>query len=129
MCCLHFLAWCVAAGTWAVNWWRQGPAPTGPLYNSARKFIGRLDFFVQDTIHEWTIRVAATASNWFSADIGPWYTITFAGLMLLAGTLQWFLLGRLVKWVAVRSSRRLALVLLGLYGAWTAGAVFMWVAS
>ncbi len=85
---------------WAVSWWRYGPAPSGPLYYSAMKFIGRLDILVCGNAQELAIKVGHTASARLSADLGASFTVAFSCLILLAGTLQWFLLGRFVQWVA-----------------------------
>jgi hypothetical protein len=126
---VHFLAWCAVATVWAVKWWSERPAPSGPRYNSAKDFIENLDILVYAGVHESTLAVGAAASAWLSADPGAALTITFAGGILLAGTLQWFLLGKLVQWVALHGGRRLAGVLLGLYGVWAAGGMFLWVAS
>lgn len=99
----HFRGWIVVAVTWAL--------------------------FAHHMVHEWSMRTATTASTWFSADIGAWYTISFGMLILLAGTLQWYLLGRLVQWTAGRKGQRTALLLLAVYGLWAAAALFLWVAA
>lgn len=124
----HFLTWLAAAVTWSVNWWREGPAPSGPLYNSAFHFIGRVDALVFDMVREWTIKLGLSASNLLKVDLGACFNITFACLILATGSRQWFLLGRLVQWVAARKGPRFALVLLGTYCIWVAFAVFLWVA-
>ncbi len=126
---VHFFAWCAAAVTWGVKWAQEGPAPSGPLYYAAQTFISQVDVLVSGIVHELTVKVAQVASAWFSWDSGASLTIAFGGLILLAGTLQWFLLGRLVQWVAAYKSRVAALSILGLYSAWAAGALFLWVAS
>lgn len=125
----HFVGWVMVAATWTVKWWREGPAPSGPLYNSAKEFIGRLDLFVHHTVHEWAMRIATTASTLLSADIGTWYTTSFGVLILLAGTLQWYLLGRFVQWVAERGWQRAALSILAVYGLWLAITLLLWVAA
>ena len=125
----HFLAWCAAAITWAVKWTQGGPAPSGPLYYAAQTFISQVDVLASGIVHGLTVKVAQVASTWFSWDSGASLTVTFGSLILLAGTLQWFLLGRLVQWVAVRQGRVAAVSILGLYAAWTLGALFLWVAS
>jgi hypothetical protein len=126
---VHFLAWCAAAITWGVKWSQEGPAPAGPLYYAAQKFISQMDVLVSGGVHELTVKIAPVASAWFSWDGGASLTIIFACLIFLAGTVQWFLLGRLVQWVAARKGRVAALSILGVYGAWVAGALFLWVAS
>jgi len=126
---LHFLAWLATLANWGISWWRYGPEPCGPLYYSALKFIGRLDILVYRNVEDLTIKVGQGLYDWFSVDLGASFMIAFACLILLAGSLQWFLLGRLVQWLAVRRGRKFALAVLGAYGAWAGLAVFLWVAS
>jgi len=118
----------VVAATWALKWFREGPAPSGPSYNSAKEFISRLDVFAHHTVHEWPMRIATTASTWFSADLGACYTVSFAVLILLAGTLQWLLLGQLVQWADKRFGRKLSLALFGLFALWGLGSLILWIA-
>ena len=125
----HFLAWCAAAITWTLKWAQEGPAPSGPLYYGALTFISQVDLLVSGLVRELTMRVAPAASSWFSSDTGACLTIGFGSLILLAGTAQWYLLGRLVRWVAGRKGRGAALSILGVYGVWLAGALFLWVAD
>lgn len=126
---IHFLAWCAAATTWGLNWLREGAAPSGPVYYSAQTFISRVDVLAYGVVYESTIKIAELTSAWFLWDSGATLTITFGCLILLAGTLQWFLLGRLVQWVSARKSRVAALALLGSYGVWAFGALLSWVAT
>lgn len=125
----HFLCWIVVASTWAVNWWREGPAPSGPLYNFAKDFICHLDLFVHHTVREWSLRIALTSSTWFSANIDAVYTASFGILILLTGTLQWFLLGQFVQWIASRGRPRMARTLLVVYGVWSIASFLLWVAA
>src|SRR5262249_9859086 len=90
---LHFLAWLAAVAIWTLNWRRTGPAPTGPIYYGAEKFIHHIDALVYGVVHELTVVVAKAVSAWLSLQIGACLTVTFAVLILLAGTVQWFLLG------------------------------------
>lgn len=126
---VHFVAWCAAAVLWALNWWRDGPAPSGPLYNSAKNFIGHLDILVHGSVQELSTKVAQGAAAWFSADLGASFTIAFGCIILLAGTVQWIGLGRLVQWTAARAGATVASALLGLYAVWAGGALFLWIAS
>jgi hypothetical protein len=126
---LHILAWCTVATVWTINWWRSGPAPAGPLYYDAEKFIHHIDIFVYDAAHGLSIKISQLAAIWLSADLGACLTITFAGLLLLAGSLQWFLLGRVVQWAMVHGGTTLALGLLGFYVLWIGGSTFLWVAG
>jgi hypothetical protein len=115
---VHALAWLVAAATWVVSWFKYGPAPSGPLYNSGFRFIGRLDVLVNSNVQELTIKAAQFISALFKVDIQPCFTLVYSGLILVAGTLQWFLLGRLVQWIDRRGRRYVAAGLLVLLAAW-----------
>lgn len=126
---LHLAAWVIVAAVWAINWWRAGPAPSGPLYYDGERFIHHIDILVYGVVYELTINISATAAAWLGTNTGACLTVTFAGLILLFGTVQWFLLGKLVQWVSVRSGRVPAIALLGLYGLWVGGATFLWLAS
>jgi hypothetical protein len=42
-----------------------------------------------------------------------------------AGTLQWFLLGKLVQWIAARKGATLGSAVLGAYTIWIGGCVFL----
>jgi len=126
---VHFVAWLAAAAAWGVKWWREGPAPSGPLYYSAHKFIERLDVLVYGVVHHLTINVSQIVSTRYSADVGASLMSVFAVLILIAGTLQWFLLGKLVVWIATHQGRGLALTVLGVYAIWTIRAVFLWTMS
>jgi hypothetical protein len=46
-------------------WWRNGPAPSGPLYNEAKHFIGRLDILVEAYIENLTIKRASQFQTGF----------------------------------------------------------------
>ena len=126
---VHFVAWLVVAAIWMVNWRLNGPAPSGPLFNSAYEFIGRIDYFVKATIEDLTIRVGQTAAGWFSLDLGASFTILCAVFLLLAGTLQWFLLGKLAQWTAARKGIVAGSSLLGAYAIWIGACVFLWIAA
>jgi len=84
---------------------------------------------VRGNIEDLTIKIGQAASAWFSADLGTSFTVAFACLIFLAGSLQWFLLGRLVQWLAARKSKRFAFAVLGAYGMWAGLTIFLWVAS
>lgn len=99
------------------------------MYNGAKDFIGRLDILVEANIENLTIRVGPAVSDWFSADLGASFTVTFAFVILLAGTLQWFLLGRLVQWLSARKGRRFGQLALWLYAVWAIFSIFLWVAA
>ena len=124
---VHFVAWSFAAMNWAVGWWRDGPYPGGPQFNNAAEFIGRVDVLVYGTVFEWTVRVVRVAVGWWEVDPQASVIIAFGSLLLLGGSVQWFLLGRLVQWVAARRAGRVpALWILGCCGVWVAVAAFGW---
>lgn len=126
---IHLIAWLVVAAVWIVNWRLNGPSPSGPLFNSAYRFIGRVDYLVKAAIEDLTMRVGQTASGWFSLDLGTSFTIACAVLLLLAGTLQWFLLGKLVQWAAAKKGIAAGLSVLGAYAIWIGASVFLWLAA
>lgn len=126
---VHLLVWFVVAVVWAVNWRLNGPSPSGPLFNSAYRFIGRTDYFVKATIDDLTMKIGLTAAGWFSFDLGATFTVVFACLILLGGTLQWFLLGKLAQWTAARKGITTAMTVLALYAVWIGGSVFIWIAA
>jgi hypothetical protein len=126
---IHLVAWLVVAAIWIVNWRLNGPSPSGPLFNSAYRFIGRIDYFVKAIIEDLTMRVGQTAAGWFSLDLGASSTIACAVLLLLAGTLQWFLLGKLAQWTAARKGTAAGLSVLGAYAIWIGASVFLWLAA
>jgi hypothetical protein len=126
---VHLVVWLVVATVWIVNWRLNGPSPSGPLFNSAYRFIGRMDYFVRATIEDLTITVGQTAARWFSVDLGASFTIACAVLLLLAGTLQWFLLGKLAQWTAARRGIVAGLSVLGAYAIWIGLSVFLWIAA
>lgn len=59
---VHTIAWLATAANWVVSWRRYGPAPSGPLYNEAMRFIGRLDILVRGNVEELTIWAGQRAS-------------------------------------------------------------------
>src|SRR5688572_1519508 len=71
-----------------------------------------------------TDRVDAVLSRcWGIPDVGVCRADTYRR------TLQWFLLGKLVVWIATHQGRGLALTVLGVYAIWTIRAVFLWTMS
>jgi hypothetical protein len=126
---VHFLAWLVVTAVWIVNWHLNGPSPSGPLFNFAFHFIGRIDYVVKAIIDDLTIRIAQTAASWFTLDLGASFTLACASLLLIGGTLQWFLLGKLVQWTAEKKGITAGLSMLAIYAIWIGASVFLWVAA
>lgn len=106
----------------------RGSRALQPLYNVAKHFIGRLDILVEANVEN-LVKVGVAVSDWFSADLGASFTVTSGFMILLAGSLQWFLLGRLVPWLSASKRRWFALVFLWLYAVWATISLLLWVAA
>jgi hypothetical protein len=85
---VHALAWLVVTAIWIANWRQNGPSPSGPLFNFAYRFIGRIDYLVKAIIEDLTIKIGQMAAGWFSLDLGASLTVVCACLLLVIGTLQ-----------------------------------------
>lgn len=125
----HFLAWCVAVVVWTVSWIRYGPEPSNGWYSGAHKFIHHLDILVYGSVVEITTWTGYTFSAWLSIGPGACLAVLYPILILIAGSVQWLLLGRLLLWVTARFGRIPAAVLMGLYGLWGAGSLFLWLVA
>jgi hypothetical protein len=97
---MHAFLWAAVMIVWVFAW-RAEPAPMGPSFNSAKQFISRVDVLVSPQIEGLTVSLATRMAKWPVKDLGLAYTVLFGCLILLAGTMQWFLVGRLISWVAV----------------------------
>jgi hypothetical protein len=106
----HVLLWMVVMVVWFFAW-RVEPAPMGPPFNFAKRFISRIDILVSSPLDALSVSLAMMTARWFGTDLGLTFAVLFGCLILLAGTLQWFLIGRLVQWVAVKYGQTGALVL------------------
>ena len=126
---VHLVAWFVVALVWAVNWRLNGPSPSGPLFNFAYRFIGRIDYFVKAPIEDLTIKIGQLAAGWFSVDIGASFSVASACLILCGGTVQWFLLGKLAQWTAARKGIATGMTVLAIYALWIGASVFLWIAA
>jgi len=74
----------------------------GPSFNFAKRFLSRIDILVSSPLDGFSVTAALNIAKWIGTDLGLGYTILFGVLILLAGTVQWFLIGRLVQWVATK---------------------------
>ena len=126
LCAVHAVLWCIAMAVWVVAW-QTVHAPIHPEFNKAKHFIGAVDVLVYLNVDELSIRVATNAARWFKADPGLAYTLSFAGLILLAGSLQWFLIGRLIKWTFATYGGRLAKCVTLAVILWTCCFALLWV--
>jgi hypothetical protein len=100
-----------------------------PVFNSAYRFIGRIDYFAKATIEDLTIKIGQAAAGWFLFDLGATFTVVSACLILLGGTLQWFLLGKLAQWTAARKSITSGITMLAIYAMWIGASVLLWTAA
>lgn len=98
---LHGLLWLVVITVWTFAW-RVEPGPMGPPFNFAKRFLSRIDGIVSGSIDAVSVSLAKLTSSWFGFDLGLTFTLIFACLILAGGTLQWFLIGRLLQWVGTR---------------------------
>ena len=122
----HAVAWFSVAFAWVINWWKNGPAPSGPAYNLPREFLADIDFLFYHSAHEWSVQIATRAATWDLGDLGAWFTVTFGALICALGSLQWFLLGKLVQSVDHRCGEKWCRVLLVGYGLVLLVAILRW---
>jgi len=106
----HVFLWTAVMIVWVFAW-RVEPAPMGPQFGFARQFISRVDVLVSPQIEELSVSLATRTAKWSGKDLGLIYTVLFGCLILLAGTLQWFLIGRLVQWIALKYGQTSAILL------------------
>jgi hypothetical protein len=98
---IHGLLWATVMAVWFFAW-RNQPEPMGPSFNFAKRFLSRIDILVSSPLDGFSVTAALNIAKWIGTDLGLGYTILFGVLILLAGTVQWFLIGRLVQWVATK---------------------------
>ncbi len=106
---VHGLLWAAAMAAWLVGWREYWPI--GPTFNGAKDFLSFIDVWVACPLDAFSQMAALKAGQWFGVDLGVTYTILFGCLILPAGTLQWFLTGRLIQWVAAKYGMTSAVVL------------------
>lgn len=94
----HTVVWTVVMIVWSLAW-RESHGPWWPQFNFAKRFLSRVDGVVSGSIDAVSVPLAKAGGSAFGGDVGLWYTIIFAGLMLLGGSIQWFLIGRLLQFV------------------------------
>lgn len=95
-----------------------------PQFNYAKRFLGHIDQIVYPNLDGLSVSLATTL---FPQHPGSTYAISFAVLMLFAGSLQWFLIGRLIQWLSLkRRYRTRALLIAGLL-VWVSLVTLLWV--
>lgn len=125
---MHAFLWAAVMIVWVFAW-RAEPAPMGPSFNSAKQFISRVDVLVSPQIEGLTVSLTTRMAKWPVKDLGFAYTVLFGCLILLAGTIQWFLVGRLISWVALKYSQASAILLSAGVGCCIALAFILWATS
>jgi hypothetical protein len=121
----HAVLWCIVMLVWVVAW-QTVHAPIHPEFNNAKHFIGAVDVLVYLNVDDFSWRLAINVAHWFNADIGLVCTLSFSGLILLAGSLQWFLIGRLIQWTFAKYGPRLAKYLTVAVILWTCSFALLW---
>ena len=106
----HGVVWTVVMIVWSLAW-RESHGPWWPQFNFAKRFLSRVDGVVSGSIDAVSVPLAKAGGSAFGGDVGLWYTIIFAGLMLLGGSIQWFLIGRLLQFVSSKYGRAAAAIL------------------
>jgi hypothetical protein len=85
----------------------------GPPFNFAKRFLGRVDGIVSGSIDAVSVTLAKAAESWLGGNLGLWYTLVLASLILVGGTIQWFLIGRLLQLVGSKYGQLGAAILTG----------------
>lgn len=94
----HGALWLLVAAAWSVAW-REEAAPMGPAFNSPKRFLVLIDGVISGSVDAVSVHLAIAGASLLDGDMGLWYVVLFGGLMLLGGTIQWFLIGRLIQFV------------------------------
>jgi hypothetical protein len=96
---MHGFFWMAVTIVWAYAW-RIEPAAAGPPYRFATQFISRVDALISPQIEILSVSWAMWLSRHGLPNVGLTFAILFGILILLGGSLQWFLMGRLIRWIA-----------------------------
>ena len=105
----HAFLWAAVVSVWIFAWHHKSP-PMGPTFNFAKRFISRIDALISPQTEELSVSLAMWTAKWSGVDLGLAYSLLFGCLILLAGTLQWYLLGRLVQLIAFKYGQTGAIV-------------------
>ena len=124
----HCTLWVVVMVVWSFAW-RVEPGPMGPPFIFAKRFLSRIDGIVSGSIDAVSVPLAKVGESFWGGDVGLWYTIIFAGLMLLGGTVQWYLIGRLLHLVNKKYGQTSAAILTGLLAVGVAFVCLSWAMS
>lgn len=119
----HLTAWGIAMLT---IWRSHDPAQpaSGPTFNNARLFLSRVDALIYPQVEG----LAGFIVGQFAGRIDPgsvqWTMFTIG--VLVAGSVQWYFIGRAVGWVNARYGLRVAFGALTLVGLWLAMTSVLW---
>lgn len=120
----HSVAWVIAM---LMIWLNHDPAQpsSGPTFNNARMFLSRLDALVYPQIESLAgFLISRSASR---VDPGTIQWVMFTMGVLAAGSVQWYLIGRLVGWIETRYGKRLAVMAVGALGLWLGAVSTIWI--
>ena len=123
---VHALAWSCVMVAWIFSW-RVEPAPVGPLFNFAKRFIGHIDLLVYFLTDKLALAVAVRSKGWVGADSRLVFTVAFACMILVSGTLQWYLLGRIIRWALMSHGQILAAILATVLLGWVGIQMVLWI--
>lgn len=124
----HSVVWTVVMIVWSLAW-RESHGPWWPQFNFAKRFLSRVDGAVSGSIDAVSVSLAKAGGSALGGDVGLWYTIIFAGLILLGGSIQWFLVGRLLQFVSSKYGGAGAAILACCLVIWVALAGVSWAMS
>jgi len=124
----HVALWAVVMIVWSLAW-HQSHGPWWPRFGFAKLFLSRVDGVVSGGINAVSLPLAKAGESALGGDVGLWYTVIFAGLTLVGGTIQWFLVGRLLQLVAAKYGQPSAAIVAGCVAVYVTLAGVSWAMS
>lgn len=121
----HAFLWATVVSVWIFAWHHESP-PMGPTFNFAKRFISRIDALISPQTDELSVSLAMQTAKWSRVDLSLAYSVLFGCLILLSGTLQWYLLGRLLQFIASKYGQTSAIVFTVGIGCWLTLASVSW---
>jgi hypothetical protein len=125
---LHTFVWTAVMVVWVFAW-RNAPGPMGPPYSFAKQFISRVDVLIAPQMDALSVRLAMNTAKFGKADIGLTFTIIFGCMILLGGTLQWLLVGHLLRWIAAKYGKTSSILFSACVASWIIVAFISWAMS
>jgi hypothetical protein len=105
----HIGLWAVVMMVWSLAW-RESHGPWWPRFGFAKLFLSRIDGVVSGGIDAVSVPLAKAGESALGGDVGLWYTTIFAVLILIGGTIQWFLTGRVLQIVSSKCGQASAAI-------------------